>query len=170
MSKQYKIHRWDSVLFGNRTDPTPIIYVKADKDLHDFVDSNKNILSVEINSTNSIYDKKKVVGLWYKSSEIPNCRTEFFKETELYVFVLQAPWHGYPNKMGEVSVFGVSGGTPVVDIKEELYENSDELKEPFNTNVEHYKNNCKGMPFRGIVGIVFSFLLLVFIIIFTLKK
>ena len=105
MSKIYKIHRWDSVLFKTNTDPVPIVYIKPDDDLISYANKNNNILAVELHSPNSIYNNKKVTGKLYKSSEIPNFRPEFFKVTGLYVVILVAPWHGYPDSLGDISIF-----------------------------------------------------------------
>lgn len=108
MNKTYKIHRWDAVLFGNSTDPTPIIYIKPNEELFKFSKNNKNTLLVELQTFDSIYNKKQVVGILSKSSDIPNCRPEFFKKTGLYVLVLQAPWHGYPDYLGNVAIIGLN--------------------------------------------------------------
>jgi hypothetical protein len=37
----------------------------------------------------------------------------FFEKTELYVLVLQAPWHGYPDCLGEFEVYGLTGGISI---------------------------------------------------------
>lgn len=107
MSNFYNIERWDSVIFGNNTDPVPIIYIKPDKFLLDFAKSNSNVLAVEIEDSYSIYDKRKIPGIWYKSSDIPNCRKNFFDKTGFYVLVLQSPWYGYPKYKGKCTIYGL---------------------------------------------------------------
>lgn len=104
MNQKYKIHRWDVVLFGNTTVPTPIIYIKPDKTLIEFAEKNKNVLLVELNIPNSTYNKIVVNGFFAKSSEIPNCRANFFEKTGLYVIVLELKWCGYPNYLGDVVI------------------------------------------------------------------
>ena len=123
MTKTYKIHRWDSVIFpdkGMNPISTPIIYVKSDDVLIQFVNENANTLLVKLNVPGSIYDGKRVIGVWYKSSEIPNCRPVFFEKTKLYVIVLQAPWHGYPDFLGDIEIFGLNGGVPVVELEKKI--------------------------------------------------
>jgi len=166
--QKYKIHRWDSVLFGNSTDPTPIIYVKPDAELLQFAHDNKNALLIELNSTNSIYDKKRVTGLWYKSSEIPNgCRPNFFDKTGLYVIVLQAPWHGYPDCLGDCSIFGLTGGIPVETIKE--YTKQRNLVDL--TTLEKGKTiGSRSLPVSAIVGILLGFLVLFALIYYVYMK
>lgn len=124
MSQTYKIHRWDAVLFGDSTDPTPIIYIKPDDTLLNFAKTNKKALLVEFVVPDTIYDTKRVTGIWSKSSDIPNCREVFFEKTKLYVIVLQAPWHGYPKCLGEIKVFGLKGGVPAKEIKDAVKETS----------------------------------------------
>lgn len=163
-SKTYKIHRWDSVLFANKgmnPIPTPIIYVKPDADLLKFAKDNSDALLVKLHAPGSIYDKKRVTGVWAKSSMIPNCRAHFFEKTELYVIVLQAPWHGYPDCLGDCEVFGLTGGVPAKTI------NHVPLTKP--DPVHHVKENftggkkcCAGiLPAAGIAGITVAVLVLV---------
>lgn len=59
MSRIYKIHRWDAVLFGDSIDPTPIVYIKPDDTLLNFEKTNKNTLLVEFVVPDTIYDEKK---------------------------------------------------------------------------------------------------------------
>ncbi len=176
MSKTYKIHRWDAVLFGNSTDPTPIIYIKANSDLLEFAKANKDALLVDLKIPDSIYNDKLVAGLWFKSSDIPNCRPEFFEKTELYVIVLQAPWHGYPDNLGEIAISGLYGGRPV---KNSEHKNL-VLKEPLNSFTEaDIDRGCRryggcggfgGLPVSAIIGIIAAFLVLIFIVVFINKN
>jgi hypothetical protein len=173
MSKTYKIHRWDVVLFGNSNDPTPIVYIKADDDLLKFAKDNSDAFLVELHVAGSIYDKKSVVGIWAKSSEIPNCRAEFFKETELYVLVLQAPWYGYPDCLGDVVIFGLHGGVPVEsgNINIPHVKDGTQLRVPSPVITENYQGNCNGnIPVEGLIGIFAAFVVVIFIIVFISKK
>lgn len=184
MNNKYKIHRWDGVLFGNSVDPTPIIYVKPDENLLQFAKDNHDALLVKLNVPDSIYDGKLIVGQWFKSSEIPNCRSEFFKNTDLYIIVLIAPWHGYPNTNGTVTIFGTEGGVPVAKfetqtssikgidnlpvlsnkkIERDLPKVNEQLREPKGV----LKNNVisDSIPLSAIIGILVAIIVLVLLII-----
>lgn len=163
MSQTYKIHRWDSVIFANKgMNPisTPIIYVKPDDELLKFAKDNSDALLVKLHTPGSIYDQKRVTGVWAKSSMIPNCRENYFEKTKLYVIVLQAPWHGYPDCLGECEIFGLTGGVPAKEI------NHVPLTKP--DPVHHVKENFTGgkcracsIPVAGIAGIVMAVLVLI---------
>lgn len=114
----YKIERWDGVLFGKSTDIVPIIYIKPDETLLKFAKENLDALLVQISGTSSIFDGKKVSGVFRKSSEIPNCRLGYFEATGYYVIVLNAEWHGYPDCLGECEIFGLIGDIPAETIEE----------------------------------------------------
>lgn len=176
MSQTFKIYRWDSVLFGNNTDPVPIIYAKPEKSLLEFAEKNKNVLLVKLHAPGSIYDNKKVIGVWRKSSEIPNCRINFFEETELYVIVLYAPWHGYPDYLGKFSVYGLEGGKKATDINtptdnledKSLVENNIPLRTPsmpvLLTNAPSNK-----IPASAIAGIIAGIIVLIGIVVIIFK-
>ena len=105
MTKEfYKIYRWDGVIFGNREYPTPVIYIKPDNDLLEFSRTNNNALLINISGSGSVYDNKNITGVMAKSLNIPNCRPVFFKETGLYVIVLNSIWFGYPNCLGKCKI------------------------------------------------------------------
>lgn len=171
MSQRYKIYRWDAVLFKNDIDPTPIIYVKPEKELLDFVEKNKDLLLVKLHSPGSIYDNKKVVGRWYKSSEIPNCRINFFEETGLYVIALYAPWHGYPDCLGECSVYGVKGGVKATDVNlpseppvdRSISKQNIPLRTPTEPIIANIVNS--GIPTNAIFGIIAGIFVLICILI-----
>jgi len=132
-NQTYEIKRWDAVLFGNNVNPKPIIYIKPDENLLNFAKSNDNAFLVKIDSTGSIYDNKYITGFFAKSSLVPNFRPVFFKETELYVIVLESLWYGYPKNLGSCQIFGLKGGVPYKEIKNipirQVKSNSKEEKE-----------------------------------------
>ena len=167
MSQTYKIHRWDAVLFKNKglvPIPTPIIYVKPDENLIKFAKDNSDALLVTLHAPNSIYDKKRVTGVWAKSSEIPNCRAVFFEETELYIIVLQAPWHGYPECLGECEIFGLTGGVPIEKL------NNVQLTGPIPANQSIERNNNYSLPIKCIIGILVAIFVLFTAVIFIIKN
>uniref|UniRef100_A0A6C0JMJ4 Uncharacterized protein n=1 Tax=viral metagenome TaxID=1070528 RepID=A0A6C0JMJ4_9ZZZZ len=163
MSQTYKIHRWDSVIFANKgmnPIPTPIIYVKPDDELLKFAKDNSDALLVKLHAPGSIYDQKRVTGVWAKSSMIPNCREHYFEKTKLYVIVLQAPWHGYPDCLGECEIFGLTGGIPVKEINHVPLTKPD----PVHNVKENFTGGkcCAGsIPVAGIAGIVMAVLVLI---------
>jgi hypothetical protein len=168
MSQTYKIHRWDSVLFkdkGINPLPTPIIYVKPEPELVKFAKDNSNAFLVKLHAPGSIYDQKRVTGVWAKSSIIPNCRSHFFENTELYVIVLQAPWHGYPDCLGDCEIFGLTGGVPAKIMQEVSLTKPDPVYSPIE------KFTCSGgIPAEGIVGIIAAFLVLIIAVVFISKN
>ena len=89
----YKIERWDVILSPNGLNKQPIIYIFPDINFIELMNKHKQILSVRINNTNTMYDNQIVYGTVSKSSFIPN----FFSKTQLYVIVLDCGWYGYPN-------------------------------------------------------------------------
>lgn len=110
MSTTYKIHRWDPILLNNSVNPIPIIYIKPDKALIEFAKINDNVLAVNINGSDSIYDNKKIFGQFKPSYEVPNCRCNYFHKTGFFVIILStSPWYSYPTLLGECQVFGLKG-------------------------------------------------------------
>lgn len=164
MSDQtYEIQRWDAVLFGNSTTPSPIIYVKPDKTLLDFSEANNGVLLVKINNSDSIYDGKDIPAVFKKSSEVPNCRPNFFEKTGLYVFVLDSYWYGYPDNLGTCEIYGLKGGEPAIELR------NISLDAPVKSLTSRWKknNNSDGMSSSSIKVVTASifvfFLLLIFL-------
>jgi hypothetical protein len=155
MNHTYKIHRWDSVIFDNKTlrpIPAPIIYIKPDKNLIKFAEENSNQIVVKI--YNSIYDTRYIPGKWLKSSDIPNYRPIFFDETELYVIVLQDHWTGYPESLGECEIYGLTGGVSAKTL------NNVNLTKPDTSEKEKEKEKDKS-SFMYVYGL----LILLFILL-----
>ena len=119
-SQVYKIERWDGVSWDGVT-PVPIIYIKPDDKLMKLASDNDNTLLLKINTPLEIYNNRLMYGIFAKSSEIPNCRSNFFKKTGLYVIVLQSEWGGYPDCLGTCEVFGVSNNDSV---SKEMYKSN----------------------------------------------
>ena len=106
---QYKIERWDVVMFGNSTTRVPMIYIKPDMTFLDFVRNNNYAVVCHINGTGTVYDGKEIPGVVDKSCFVPNCRPNFCEKTGFYVVTLWANWYGYPEpgKLGSVSFSGL---------------------------------------------------------------
>jgi hypothetical protein len=112
---QYKIERWDVVMFGNSVTKVPMIYIKPDLTFLDFARINNFAVSCEINGSGTIYDGKEIPGVVDKSCFVPNCRPNFCEKTGFYVITLWANWYGYPepDKMGMVKFSGMK--SPIED-------------------------------------------------------
>jgi hypothetical protein len=103
---KYKIYRWDAVMTASNDRPAPMIYIKPDLKLLEFLRSNDFKILVKINNTGIIYDGKYIWGVVDKSSNMPNCRPNFDKETGFYVVTLDSFWYGYPKvgKEGDMTI------------------------------------------------------------------
>lgn len=132
---QYDIKRWDVVMFSNSITMVPMIYIKPDKAFIEFAHNNKFAVMVTINSTNTIYDGKKIPGVVDTSGRIPNNRPNYFNKTGYYVITLDANWYGYPSprSLGTASFFGLYQDSPNLehnleksrDISNQVVKNSD---------------------------------------------
>jgi len=95
---KYDIQRWDSVIEKGNTFPYPMVYVKKNGL------KNGSLVKATISDSNSMYDGQ-TVGAIVKCSAGPPLNTpNFYKETDLFVILLFAPWLGYPAKLGTVLV------------------------------------------------------------------
>jgi hypothetical protein len=167
MSQTYKIHRWDSVIFANKgmnPIPTPIIYVKPTTEVIKFAEDNSNSLLVKLHS-HGVYDQKIVTAVLSKSSLIPNCRQNFFEKTELYVLVLQAPWLGYPDFLGECEIFGLTGTPPVTPVDMPV-------SKPFTKEIKFVgdSGNSSNINIEVIGGIIMIILVLASTVLYITKN
>ena len=89
----YRICRWDVILSPNGLNKQPMIYINPDIKFIELMNKHNQILSVEINNTNTMYDREAFYGTVSRSSFIPN----FFSKTHMYVVILDCEWSGYPN-------------------------------------------------------------------------
>lgn len=102
----YQIERWDVIMSNNNK--VPMLYVKPDLTFLDFIKANNFSVVCEISNTNNnFYDKKRFNGVVNRSSNIPNCRPNFFEQTNLYVITLDSKWNGYPKDLGVVKFYGL---------------------------------------------------------------
>lgn len=103
----YSIIRWD-VLSSDNINKAPAIYVKPDLAFMEFVRANNFSIMCKIDGTDGPYDGKLCVGIVNKSSQVPNCRPNFFAQTGDFIITLNLEWLGYPspNKLGNVTIYG----------------------------------------------------------------
>lgn len=79
------------------------VYIKPTLDILKFFQKSPMYRAVvKISETNSCYDDHNVFAIINKSSDVPNCRQNFFNSTGLYVITLDADWYGYPLKNGYI--------------------------------------------------------------------
>lgn len=102
----YEIKRWDAVISNNSLTQSPMLYIVPDIYLLEFIKSNKFSLFCQIYETESSYDNLLIPCSANKSSDTPNCRPNYFVETNTYVITLDTNWIGYPNKLGKVIFSG----------------------------------------------------------------
>jgi hypothetical protein len=109
MSAEYKIHRWDAVIYGNSITKVPIIYIIPDIKFLEYVRRNNHAVMCFIKGTNTIYDDFMIPGVVNKSCAVPNCRPNFYEDTGFYVIQLLGTWNGYPDpcSLGTVSFKGL---------------------------------------------------------------
>jgi len=125
---EYDIEKW-GVVTNDNVRKTPIIYVKPDKTFLEFARANEFSVMCEISGTGMGYDTTvKIPGVVNRSSDVPNCRPNYYKKTGQYVVTLDCPWIGYPPKNnGVVKFFGLKEkmDEPVDSPVVELAENSE---------------------------------------------
>ena len=95
--EKIKIYRWDAVMTAKNDLPAPMLYIKPTLKFLEFVENNDYRILLTISGTNTIYDGKTIWGIVDKSSNTPNCRPNFYKQTGFYVVTLESYWYGYPN-------------------------------------------------------------------------
>ena len=126
MNKEYKILRMDAILTGNSITLVPIIYIQPDIAFIEYIKLNNFMIMCQIQGTCTIYDNKLIAGIVNKSSEVPNCRPNFFEETGSYIITLMAPWNGYTKncQLGTVTFLNLDDLKRTETCNEELVEAS----------------------------------------------
>ena len=161
----YKIYRWNVVLFGNSNTKVPMIYIKPDLELLEFIKANSYVVASTINDTGTIYDGKTIPGIVNVSCNVPNCRPNFCAKTGLYVITLQAMWYGYPepDKLGNVNFSGMK--LPTIPILPILPILPTEQEKPMKNNRTRFVNQ-KALTLKqyGIVFGILIFLLIMYIL------
>jgi len=127
---EYKIYRWDGVMYGNNLIPMPMIYIKPDIPLMDFIKKNNYFIKIIIKGTNK-YDNILIDG--YVNMTPPNY---FNKTGQITVTLVNCGWRGYT---GCNKGYCVIIGTKENELKNELKEN--ELKNELKDN--EIKNELK---------------------------
>lgn len=180
MSK-YNIKRWDVIMFNNNN-KVPIIYIKPDISLLEYLNNNQPVVSLEISDTNTIYDGKKLTGLVNRSccllnNNNYNCRPNYYEETGYYVITLVSGWYGYPNpdKLGIAIIKGLEKYIPSVyeEPKENIIEfpNNNNVIKPSDISVNKKYINPKhnNISFLIIILIIFGIIALLIFFILLIK-
>lgn len=171
---EYKIERWDVVMFNNSLNKVPMIYIKPDMTFLEFARNNNFVIACEISGTGTVYDGKIIPGVVDKSCYVPNCRPNFCENTGFYVITLWANWYGYPEpgKLGMVKFSGMKA------VPDDSYKHSESVSVPSKApyKVRNSKNSDlsgnKGMNTTKILivlGVIIG-LLAIFMIVDNLKK
>jgi hypothetical protein len=164
----YSITRWDPVLYNNQNEPTPMIYVQPDDTLLKFAENNNNMLMVKINKTDSIYDGKSLVGIFFKNCNIPNCRQNFYKKTGLsIILLLGAGWYNYPTNLGETEIFGLTGNTESIPDGSKI-QLKQALKMPNPISSNHILS-MKRLDKQKLFGVFFA-IIVIFITIMLISR
>lgn len=100
---KYNILRWDPMILDDGILPKPVIRIKPDSDLLEFVKENEDML-VMITGSNTIYDCKPIVG------NLTKCDGN-------HVVVLNSEWHEYPHpsSLGKLEIYGIDDDDVVID-------------------------------------------------------
>lgn len=110
----YQIKRWDAVIFGNNNDQSPMFYITPDMYLLEFFKANQYSVFCEIRGTGSVYDGMIISGVVNQSAYTPNCRPNYFADTNTYVVTLNMDFKGYPKRNGTVIFSGYKNPKPQV--------------------------------------------------------
>lgn len=79
------------------------IYIKPTLEVLKFFQKSPMYRAVvKIGGTGTCYDNRNIFAIISKSSDVPNCRQNFFNSTGLYVITLETNWYGYPLQNGYV--------------------------------------------------------------------
>jgi hypothetical protein len=157
---EYKIERWDGVMFSNSITKYPMIYIKPDITFLEFIKENNYTVLCEIKGTNKNYDNRVIPGIVDKSSNTPNCRPNFYEKTGLYVITLQTQWDGYPyiNSLGTVIFKGLNGKVTDNEYKKDKEE---KLQQILKKEVK--KININYNLLYLLIFLVFIFLIIIYI-------
>jgi len=110
----YEIKRWDSVIFGNHNNQSPMIYINPDMYLLEFFKTNQYSIFCEIIGSGSVYDGLLLPAVVNTSAYTPNCRPNYYADTNTYVVTLDIDWKGYPLRNGSVIFSGYKNPKPEV--------------------------------------------------------
>lgn len=128
------------------------VYIKPTLDFLEFINKNNGngnrTYMVNISNTkHPIYDGMPYLGIVDKSSDVANCRQNFYQSTGLYIVMLSVRWFGYPEQNGSIEFMegiltDTYGTQPLKDTKNitdakvnEVIKKMDEPK-----NIENYEN------------------------------
>lgn len=94
---------WNPINVDGYENPQVSLYIKPTLDLLKlFNRAVNNRVLILVHGSGSCYDGKKIFATIDKSSDVPNCRQNFFNCTGLYVITLDHIWFGYPLENGEI--------------------------------------------------------------------
>jgi hypothetical protein len=136
---EYKIKRWDVVMFGNSITKFPMIYIKPDDLFIKHIEDNHNAIMVKICGTDMIYDGRLIPGL-------VKC------QGNVCMITLVGQWSGYPDP----DKLGMMG---IVDIKESYNSNTN----PDTDNDTDNKIIYKRFTYLQLLLVIVSLIILIFL-------
>jgi hypothetical protein len=161
------------------------IYIKPTLSLLEFANRNvsngNRTLMVQISGTgHPVYDGTSTLATLDKTSDVPECRQNFYNATGMYLMTLNLPWFGYPNKNGSVTVFeGILSGKEnisppteppqspsPVPAEKSVVENYETRNENDDDDTEYEELPSK--PCGGVQGMSIKDLAVIGLVIFTL--
>lgn len=129
MTIQYKILRWDGVIYGTSNNKYPMVYIIPDLALLEFFEANDYKVNCKINNSESQYDDSVITGQVDSSALFPNCRPNFYAETGTYVVTLMMNWNGYPSSDGYIEFPDFeTDTTPIMIVNDALLLGDNEKK------------------------------------------
>ena len=118
---EYKIERWDGIMYGNNLRPMAMIYIKADIFFMEFLKENNNKIGVIINGNNIYNNHKNIPINGFVNKPLPH----FFNKTnEMCITLTNCEFKGYPElyeggENGKCFIVGLKGNTKYNDILHE---------------------------------------------------
>jgi len=109
---KYNIEQWQAVLQKENIFPTPMIYIKPDREFIDYAGKNNYMVLVTVGGTGTQYDDRPTIAIVDSSGYFPDYRPNFYNKTGFFTLTLSCGWLGYPNLPqgnGYVVVQGLKG-------------------------------------------------------------
>lgn len=139
--KHFNIVRWDIIKDSCDNTLKPMVYFKPDLESLEIIRKNNNRLRVNIEGTKD-YDKVYNATI-DRSSDIPNCRPNFYDATQLYIATLDTFFNYFPesHRLGRISL---NMGIYVPESLKKEMENAKNPEEMVENDEEDHEGEKKG--------------------------
>lgn len=163
---KYKIERWDAIITNGNIYPVPVIYIKPDQDFINLVNAYNNFINVQIDNTNTIYDKKIIKTFVTSLPNVSNPPRNYIKENGFVTLTLDIEWFQYPDpdNLGNIIIINEnsSGNKQIQDIQH-ITENNPSCLECYNKKDNIQNTECiMNTPQIFIIFVIFIIILLLF--------